>query len=73
MICLNKDDKNIIPLFLSLPQLLYKGDNPQSKKTEKQILTYPDMVKAIGIPDIANEKFVVNCICGSDLNVAGIC
>lgn len=39
MICLNKDDKNIIPLFLSLPQLLYKGDNPQSKKTEKQILT----------------------------------
>ncbi len=39
MICLTKGDERIVDLFLSLPPLLYKDDNPCSKKTEKLILT----------------------------------
>lgn len=39
MKCLTKEDKSIQSLFLALPDLLYMGDSPQDKQTEKDILT----------------------------------
>ena len=39
MKCLTKQDKETQPLFLSLPAMLYKGDNPQNKQTELELLT----------------------------------
>ena len=39
MNCLTCQDPNVRELFLALPDLLYKADSPQSKETERQLLS----------------------------------